>query len=257
MTLTDQDSGAAGRRSPAARLALPVVLVAAGLLLATTARSAGGGTLRSTSQDRLADLVRREQQQLAIAGADQRRLSAQVEALSAQRAAADGVVAPVRARGAALQGPVGLLPVHGPSLTVSLDDAPRHAAVAPGYQAPQPDDLVVHQQDVQAVVNALWAGGAEAMTIMGQRVISTSAVRCVGNTLLLAGRVYSPPFVISAVGDQAGMASSLRSSPGVRLYQQYVKAYGLRLGTSRGADTNLPGYDGPVTLSHAGPLGAP
>ena len=55
-----------------------------------------------------------------------------------------------------------------------------------------PDDLVVHQQDVQSVVNALWAGGAEAMMIMDQRVVNTSAVRCIGNTLLLQGRRTRP-----------------------------------------------------------------
>ena len=63
-----------------------------------------------------------------------------------------------------------------------------------------PNQLVVHQSDLQAVVNALWAGGAEAMTIAGQRVIATSAVRCVGNTLLLNGRVFSPPFEVAAIG---------------------------------------------------------
>ena len=64
---------------------------------------------------------------------------------------------------------------------------------------------------MQAVVNALWAGGAEAMTIMGVRVISTSAVRCVGNTLLLHGRVYSPPFVITAIGDPSAMQQALEN----------------------------------------------
>ena len=69
--------------------------------------------------------------------------------------------------------------------------AGRLAAPAVGDGGPNEsdnDDLVVHQGDVQAVVNALWAGGAEAMSIMDVRVISTSAVRCVGNTLLLHGR---------------------------------------------------------------------
>ena len=69
---------------------------------------------------------------------------------------------------------------------MTLDDAPRRASL-PGTA--KPDDLVVHQQDVQAVVNALWHGGAEAMHAQDQRVISTSAVRCVGNTLILQGRV--------------------------------------------------------------------
>ena len=65
------------------------------------------------------------------------------------------------------------------------------------------------------MVNALWAGGAEAMMLMDQRVISTSAVRCVGNTLILQGRVYSPPYVITAIGDQDGMKQALDQSPEV------------------------------------------
>ena len=122
----------------------------------------------------------------------------------------------------------------GPALTVSLDDAPhpQPGETLPGN--PSADDLVVHQQDVQAVVNALWAGGAEAMTIMGQRVLSTTAVRCVGNTLLLHGRVYSPPFVVTAIGDQAAMRSALDASPDVTVYQQYVAAYKLGYDVERG-----------------------
>ena len=53
------------------------------------------------------------------------------------------------------------------------------------------------------MVNALWSGGAEAMTIQGQRVISTTGIKCVGNTVLLHGVPYSPPYVITAVGDHA------------------------------------------------------
>ena len=51
------------------------------------------------------------------------------------------------------------------------------------------------------MVNALWQGGARGIQVMDQRLISTSAVRCVGNTLILQGRVYSPPYRITAVGD--------------------------------------------------------
>ena len=70
------------------------------------------------------------------------------------------------------------------------------------------------------MVNALWAGGAEAMMLMDQRVISTSAVRCVGNTLLLQGRVYSPPFRITAIGDPSPAAARRSTSPPqVRIYR--------------------------------------
>ena len=80
---------------------------------------------------------------------------------------------------------------------------------------------------MQAVVNALWAGGAEAMSIMDVRVISTSAVRCVGNTLLLHGRVYSPPFKIMAIGDPAALQQALASSEGVRLFRDAVDDFQL------------------------------
>ena len=84
----------------------------------------------------------------------------------------------------------------GPGSRSSSTTRPRHRDADV-----DPNQLVVHQSDLQAVVNALWAGGAEAMTIAGQRVIATSAVRCVGNTLLLNGEVYSPPFRVA--GDRA------------------------------------------------------
>lgn len=230
------------------------VLAVGGLLLATSAHSSHGSTLQTTSHDRLADLVTAEQRQLDQAAARQRTLTTQVDALTAAKGAANAEVAAAQGAATRLAGLVGLDPVHGPAYTVSLDDAPRDAPVAPGYPAPQPDDLVVHQQDVQAVVNALWAGGAEAMAIMGQRVVATSAVRCVGNTLLLQGRVYSPPFVVTAIGDPARMATAVDHDHGVGLFRSYAHAYGLRLKTTRATDLTLPGYAGPVALTHARPL---
>ena len=118
---------------------------------------------------------------------------------------------------------VGLTPVSGPGITVTLDDAPSSVA-ANGIE---PDLLVVHQQDIQAVVNALWVGGAEAMTIQNQRVISTTAVKCVGNTVVLHGIPYSPPYHISAIGDPEQLRKAVAASDPIRIYKQYVKAYGL------------------------------
>ncbi|ONH30674.1 hypothetical protein BL253_12615 [Pseudofrankia asymbiotica] len=124
----------------------------------------------------------------------------------------------------------GLAETHGAAVTVTLDDTPRERRAGPfppGLRPPVADDLVVHQQDVQAVVNALWAGGARAMTIMGKRVTARTAVRCVGNTLRLEDGVYAPPFVISAIGDQHRLGTALEDDPDVVLYRQYVDAYGL------------------------------
>ncbi|MEV4257934.1 DUF881 domain-containing protein, partial [Spirillospora sp. NPDC049652] len=127
---------------------------------------------------------------------------------------------------------------------------PRRRAACPGRRA-GPDDLVVHQADVQAVVNALWAGGAQGMQIMDQRVIGTSAVRCVGNTLILQGVVYSPPFRITAVGDPDRLRAALDASPAISVYQRYVRAYGLGWSVRALRRASLPAYTGNVAMKHA------
>src|SRR5690606_24952592 len=110
------------------------------------------------------------------------------------------------------------------------------------------NDLLVHQQDVQAVVNALWAGGAEAMTIMGVRVISTSAVICVGPVLLLHGRPYSPPYVITAIGPPETLQAALAKSPGVQLFREAAAAYGLGYRETVEEEITVPAYEGTSTL---------
>jgi uncharacterized protein YlxW (UPF0749 family) len=141
--------------------------------------------------------------------------------------------------------------VTGRSLTVSLDDAPLREPDDPLWQTLTPDDVIVHQADVQAVVNALWRGGAEALQIMDQRIINTSSIQCVGNTLLLQGRVYSPPFVITAVGPVKKMRASLRADPAVSAYRDWAAAVGLGYDVTRAAETTVPAYTGPVTMTYA------
>ena len=77
------------------------------------------------------------------------------------------------------------------------------------------------------MVNALWRGGASGVTVMGQRLVSTSAVRCVGNTVILQGQVYSPPFVIEAVGDVARLTAALEADESVPFFREWADVVGL------------------------------
>ncbi|MET7795912.1 DUF881 domain-containing protein, partial [Streptomyces decoyicus] len=143
----------------------------------------------------------------------------------------------------------------GQGVTVTLTDAPPNAAAKiPGVPEPQPNDLVIHQQDLQAVVNALWQGGAKGIKVMDQRLISTSAVRCVGNTLILQGRVYSPPYKVTAVGNREALTNALTASPAIQNYLQYVNAYGLGWKVDQHEAVTLPGYSGTVDLHYAQPV---
>lgn len=155
----------------------------------------------------------------------------------------------------ALERTAGAQQLKGKAVTVTLNDAPPNAtAKLPGYPEPQPDYLVIHQQDLQAVVNALWQGGAKGIKVMDQRLISTSAVRCVGNTLILQGRVYSPPYKITAVGDPGKLQAALTASKAIQNYMVYVDVYGLGWKVTDDGTVTLPGYSGTVDLHYAKPV---
>lgn len=236
-------------RPSAWRALVPLIALSAGLLFATSAETSHGTELRGRRLQ-LAELVGEAERRADSQDRAVRSLRRQVEDETRAEAARDARIADAQRQADAERAQAGLTAVRGPGLTVSLDDAPRgqDGALPAGAG---PDDVVVHQQDVEAVVNGLWAGGAEAMTIMGQRVIATSAVRCVGNTLLLDGRVYSPPFVITALGDPDRLRRAVEGEPDVVVYRQYVAAYGLGYKVTTERDVRMPAYDRSLTLSHA------
>ena len=139
--------------------------------------------------------------------------------------------------------------MRGPALRVTLDDAKLAGGEVPA--GADPDDYVIHQQDVQSVVNALWQGGAEAMMLQDQRVISTSAVRCVGNTLILQGRVYSPPYVITAIGARDAMRTALDTDPAVANLRDWSVAVGLGYDVGNVGQQTFPAYSGSIVPEHA------
>jgi uncharacterized protein YlxW (UPF0749 family) len=246
-----QPAAPVGRRSGVWRVLLPTVLLLAGMLFATSANTSSGYDLRGGRVDELQQLISARTSAVAAAQRRAADLQSQIDEATEARAATDARLQGPRAEADGLKDPVGLAAVVGPGITVQMDDAPRTAQGSLPAGAGV-DDVVVHQQDVQAVVNARWAGGAEAMTIMGERVISTSAVRCVGNTLLLHGRTFSPPFVITAVGDIPRMQGSLNSSPGVELFQQAARRFGLGYRvTVEVGDVRLPAYRGTTSMRYA------
>lgn len=237
-------------RQPGWGWGVPLIVAAAGLLFTTSATTAQGTDLREDRRPQFVELIGEQQKRVDEANRRVSRLRDEVEAQTNAMAGSDAPVAELQRRARAERPGAGLVALKGQGLTVRLDDAPR-AADGTRPNGASVEELVVHQQDVQAVVNALWAGGAEAMSIAGVRVVSTSAVRCVGNTLLLHGRVYSPPFVIVAIGDPVQMRRALDDSEGVRLFAQAAKDYGLGYQIDVERDVTVPAYDGSTSLRYA------
>ncbi len=229
------------------------IFALAGLLFFVSFDTAKGTNIRTdASLLKLSDLIHERSRKNAELDESNGALRKDIEALAERD---DGSTEAEDARLAALEERAGTQKLKGEAITVTLNDAPPDAtAKLPGYPEPQPDYLVIHQQDLQAVVNAMWQGGAEGIQVMDQRLISTSAVRCVGNTLILQGRVYSPPYTITAVGDPEKLRKALASSPAIQNYMVYVNVYGLGWKVEDEGTTTLPGYSGTVDLHYAEPV---
>jgi uncharacterized protein YlxW (UPF0749 family) len=239
------------RRSPW-RFGVPLVCLLAGLLLAATHGVSGGAEIRRSDAPRLVDLVREAQSSVNHLSAERDELANKID--STHGRSSDAALRAMLRRSAELAAEAGMDPVHGPGLVVTLQDAQRDANGRFPRDA-SPDDLVVHQQDIQAVLNALWSAGAEAIQMQDQRIIATSVPRCVGNTLLLNGRTYSPPYTITAIGNAAAMQAALAAAPLVSLYKQYVVRFGLGYHEEVKPDVQIVGHSEPVRTHFAQPAG--
>jgi uncharacterized protein YlxW (UPF0749 family) len=249
----------AGGRSPGAptdrpqrsltwRLATPVVGVLSGALFVVSAHSSEGTDLRPGRYTDLASLVRSDAGQVDALKKRVADLNDEVSTLS--RSVGNKQVARFTRRADAMKASAGLTAVAGPGVTVTLTDAPQ------GTSENTPDNLnllLVHQQDIQAVVNAMWKGGARAITIQGQRVVSTTGIRCIGNSVQLQGVPYSQPYVITAVGDVTTLTDALDKDPYLQVYRQDAADPDINVGWDERVLTHVvaPAYDGLLGLSYA------
>ncbi|WP_157559103.1 DUF881 domain-containing protein [Nocardioides sp. Soil774] len=239
-------------RHRAWRVATPVVvLLLSGALFAVSARQSDGLDLRGGRLTDLASVVRAERDEAGDLTAQASELNAEVEALSARLG--DRSVARVQDEVATLVDPAGLTEKTGPAVQVTLDDASPEARLA--YEG-DPNDLVVHQQDIQAVANAMWNAGAVAVTIQGQRLISTTGIKCEGNQVTLHGIPYSPPYVIVGIGDTARLFSELTTDPILATYRDYtlIPGGGVAWDMTELDAATAPAYTGLLDLTYATPM---
>lgn len=243
MTAEETDSHPRKEGAGFGRLTTIGIFVLAGFMITVSAIAARGTDLRSERNASLQDLVAAQ----ALLNEDLREeaetLRGDVERLSAEQGVDEDLARAVADAGHAASA----LPVVGPGVRVVLTDAPLDVRPA----GVDDDALIVHQQDIQAVVNALWAAGAEAMTIQGQRVIATTGIKCVGNSVVLHGVPYAPPYVIEAIGPPEAMEDSLAQSRPVQIYLQYVDAYGLGFAQSTFEREEFPAFVGAINVSEA------
>lgn len=141
---------------------------------------------------------------------------------------------------AAAEAAAGVVPVSGPGLLVTLANAEGDAADDPVSGDTASTAGRVRDGDLQLVVNALWAAGAEAISINGQRLAPTSAIRFAGEAVLVDFQPVTNPYEVSAIGNPDAMSNAFLDSPEVSTLAQVSKNFGLRFTFAKEDELRLP-----------------
>lgn len=133
----------------------------------------------------------------------------------------------------------GLTPLTGPGVRVTVDDSPR---------TPQPNEdinhYLVHDYQLRDVLNLLWRGGAEAVSINGERVVITTSIYCVGSTVVVNNARLSPPYRFHAIGD-ADSLGALATNPGsLSELKSEALLYGVVFQVEKSPALAVPAYSG-------------
>jgi uncharacterized protein YlxW (UPF0749 family) len=142
----------------------------------------------------------------------------------------------------------GAAPVSGPGLLVRVADAPN------AERGSSDPDTRIQDVDIQAIVNALWEAGAEAIAINGQRLVATSAIRSAGAAVLVNFRVISSPYRVAAIGDERAMQRRFETSVIARRFQGWAETFGLGFSFERRRSLELPAFTGTLRFRYARPI---
>lgn len=237
---TGRPGGRTGVRARRLQVILTAVLLVAGLLVGWQLRAERRirASLQIPSQrlDELTFLLQEQGRRRDALEAEIARLREQLARTEERATERRGAQQALRRQLQTLRLAAGVEAVRGPGVVVELRDSPR--PLRPGDD---PNLVLVHYTDVQAVVAALWAAGAEAVAVNGERVVSTTGLSCVGTTILCNARRLAPPYVVVAMGDPDALEAAMDapSSPLAAL-----RAFQFPVRVTKAQDLRVPAYRG-------------
>ena len=240
---------AVNRSARTTTVMVAAVLALAGTLFATAAVATHrGAAAAKRGRDQL---VQQIHQQTANSDQLQQQLSdLQVQVKNARDAAlsASGKGDALRTEISQLEVATGTEAVEGPGADVTLDNAKNATNDANSLGT-------IYDRDIQAVVDALFADGAEAIAVNGQRLTTRTAIREAGDAILVDYRPLAPPYVIAAIGPPDLADTFLASQTGT-LYQNWRQVYGLGFTVEGSGRLTLPSAADQV-VHYAQPLETP
>lgn len=140
----------------------------------------------------------------------------------------------------------GMVELKGEGIVVSISDVNKRKAAEYDNSAA----TLIHDEDIRRIINELWASGAEAISVNGNRIITTTAIRCVGPTVLINDKKMAPPYVISAIGNSEQLEAALNLNGGVI---DTLRVWDFEISISKSNSLVIPKYDGVISNKYATP----
>jgi uncharacterized protein YlxW (UPF0749 family) len=132
-----------------------------------------------------------------------------------------------------LEAETGLAPVHGSGAKVTIGDGPTPINPVTGNRS---TEAQVRDSDLQLATNALWAAGAEAIAVNGQRLTATSTIRQAGEAILVDFQPVTTPYTILAIGPDK-LSDDFRDGVAGKFFGELVARYGMSFETA--SDDNI------------------
>ncbi|GAA3749706.1 DUF881 domain-containing protein [Plantactinospora mayteni] len=244
-----RDAPATGWRRSTPRAVTLVTLVVLGLLLAMAYRQTMAAE-PSRSEARAGLVAQIKQREAENAALTERADRLRAEVLRQRDAALSGSAA---ARLRNLEAATGLGRVRGDGLVVRVADAPDESDAVTGAGGTNLGRVL--DRDLQDIANALWSGGAEAVSINGQRLTATSTIRAAGGAILVDFKPVIGPYEVSAIGPRQ-LERRFRDSAAARLLESVSEEHGMSFEFRRVDDLTLPAATEP-RLRYATPSPEP
>lgn len=238
---------------PSWQITLGVALLALGFLIAAQLASEGP-RVRYTTQERTPLLQTADGLQAEQGGLEARirELRSQIRVVEAKGEGDMDLVRELNGQLEQARIAAGLIALNGSGIVLQLEDS-REPVPPDGSEA----DYLVGSRDIRVVVEELWAVGAEAIAVNGERITPTSAVIDIGSSLLVNSAYLTPPYQVSAIGP-ADLYDRLSASPAfVDFVRTRGEGYGIRVSLAEPESVDIPAFVGTVTLRYSRPIASP
>jgi len=241
------------RALPTWQLTLGVALLALGFLIAAQL-AAEGPRVRYTTQERTPLVQTARDLQTEQDGLKARilELRAKIQTVETEGQGSAETVKQLNAQLQQARIAAGLIPLTGTGIVIQLDDSKE--PVPPGGSEA---DYLVGSRDIRVVVEELWDAGAEAISVNGGRLTTSTAIIDVGTSVLVNSAYLTPPYQVSALGAN-DLYDKLTASPA---FADFVRArgggYGIQVSVAEPESVDVPAFVGTVTLRYSRPIASP